>query len=1007
MITVSASLGQTLTPPVLSTPADSTVGYKFTKVTFNWENDTSAVSYDLQICKNSSFNAADIKTFQNIDTNSYTPENYYLDFNQQYFWKVRAKVGNSFSSYSTVFTFTTGSPSSSIGSDPNASITFDHSTGQITQIIYKGGSNQALLNNLLNDRNKNGFGRINSETGTKVTSWTESSGNYVYNYENSSYGSKTFTIKWDANGITVDMVINAAASKAVNLNAAWVPGGSIGPLHDFVLYETSDAVFSKTNLSYPGTATSLYSGITAFCAMFDDRYNEFFGFKCSSGIPTTIQQAVGFGPAFALPVSASSRIVNLSFAIKNKTNFFTWANNKYIVISTPVANSKVLDHSTQSVMWESYGLSGNLAIKLSTDGGSTFPTTLVSGTPDDSSQTVTLPDLSASVPLNNCIIQVSGTGALANSGVFSIVSNTSSIFSISRSLTGSPSDKVAVPILITPSAGSKINSFDLRLEYDKNVLTYVNNTIDTTLNNWTFAATNNTNSGYVQIGGFKQQNGKTISTTASLVTVYFTIKTASRVGTQIPLKINNTNLSAADSSAQYLKTIGVDGLLTLYSRVSGNLRYINSKKPISGVNLIRFIYTANSDTIKSTSNSSGYFDFSNMVPGTNVLVEPISNKALPDSLTRAVNAIDALLIFNGREGGSATLTNIQKIVADINGDGKINSTDAYAALKISTGELTAKNFELNNWIFIDSSFVLNSTNWSSAPQSKSYLPLDTVRAKQSFWGMIRGDVDGSYNSTKDSVKITLNKSMSTEMLLGTGSVQYSVPGTLTVRPGDTLFIPLSFKLNGNTIGAFNSSIQIDKNLFTYTGKYTEGPSLPSNKGWCFSTYFDQSGKLNVAATDFSEALDPITKDGIVATFKFVVNSNSQIGDSSPILLSGLATADAKLVNLPATVKNGKVIVSTVTSAENNDLNYDYSLSQNYPNPFNPSTTIEYSLKNDVKVEIEIFNALGQKVVTLYDGIQPKGLHRIQWNAKTNASGIYFYRLRTGDFVKTMKMLLIK
>ncbi len=1000
-------LGQAVTPPNLITPADSSTNYKFTKIAFTWENVTNAVVYDLQICKSSGFNTSDLKTFSNIATNTYTPANYYLDFGQQYFWRVRVKVGTSYSAYSSPFTLTTATPSSSIGVDPNAAIVFDHTTGQITQITFKGGSNKQLLNTSLNDKSKIGFGRINNETGTKLASWTEAAGNYVYNYENSSYGSKTLTVKWDSSGITVDMVINAVAAKAISLNAAWIPGGDYGPLHDFVLYENSIGGFFKTNLTYPGTAVPLFSGSTVVCAAYDNRYNEFFGFKSVAGIQTTLQQAVSFGPAFTVAASASPQTINLSFAVKNRANFFTWANKKYITVLTPVANSKLLDQSTQNVTWETFGMSGNLDIKLSTDGGSTFPTTLVAGTPDDSTQNVTLPNLSASVPLNNCVVQVSGTGASAVSDTFSIVTKTSSVFSISRSLTASPSDKIAVPILLTPSAGANINSLDLRLEYDKNNLTYVSSVTDTTLNNWTFAATNNSTLGYVQIGGFKQQAGKTITSSATLVTLTFAIKSTAKVGAQITLKINNNYLSAADTNAQYLNAIGVDGLLTLYSRISGTLRYIVNKKPIAGVNLLNFIDTAASDTIKGTSNSAGFYDFTNMMPGSNISIAPVSAKNLPDSLTKAVNAIDALMIFNARDGVSSTLTSIQKIAADINADGKINSTDAYAALKISTGELTAASFGVNNWVFVDSSYTLNSINWSSAPQSKSYLPLDTVRSKQSFWGMIRGDVDGSYNNTKDSTKITLNKSLGVASVNGTRAVIYSVPQLMTIKPGDTLSIPLEVKLNGNTIGAFNSSIQLDKNLFAYTGKYTEGASLPGNKGWCFSTYFDSNGKLNIAATDFSETLNPIVKDGIIATFKFVVKENTKIGDSCPIVLSGITAADANLINLPADVKNGSVVISTVTSADNNNLNYEYSLSQNYPNPFNPATTINYSVKKDGNVELEIFNVLGQRVATLVNGVQAKGNYRVQWDAGKYASGIYFYRLRSGDFIRTMKMLLVK
>jgi hypothetical protein len=1007
VITCSISLGQSITPPTLSTPADSSTNYKFTRVTYDWEEVTDAVSYDLQICKNNAFNTSDLKTYQNITTNSYTAANYILDLNQQYYWRVRAKVGTGYSAYSSAYTFAVGTPNSSIGSDANASISFDHATGQITQITYKGGSNEQLLNTSFNEKNKVGFGRINNETGTKLISWTESTGNYVYNYENPSYGAKTLTVKWDADGITVDIAITPSASKSIAMNAGWIPGGNIGPLYDHVIYETSDTVFSKKNLTYPGTSSALFSGNTVLCAMYDDTYDELFGFTCSSGIQTTLQQAVAFGPAFAIPASASPSTVNLSFAIKKKAKFFTWANKKYIVVNSPIENTNILDQSSPTVTWETFGISGNLTIKLSTDNGATFPNTLISGTADDSTQSVTLPNLSASVPLKKCIIQVSGTGASGNSSLFSIVSNTSSVFSISRTLTGAPSDKVSVPIKITPATGAKINSLDLRLEYDKNILTFVSSSNDTIVNNWTFAATNNSTGSFVQIGGFKQGGGKTISSASTLITLTFSVKPSTRVGTQTSLLINNTYLSAADSNAQYLKAVGIDGLLTLYSRISGNLRYIINKKPITGAKLTNFIYTASSDTITGITNSLGFFDFSNMIPGSNVKIEPISAKNLPDSLTKAVNAIDALIIFNGREGGSNVISDLQKVAADINADGKINSTDAYAALKISTGELKAANFGVNNWIFIDSSFTLNSSNWASVPQNKSYQPLDTIKSKQSFWGMIRGDVDGSYNSQKDSTKITINKSMLADMFTGSNSIQYSVPGTMTVCPGDTLSIPLYVKLNGNTIGAFNSSIQIDKDLFTYTGKFVEGSSLPSNKGWCFSTYFDSNGKLNIGATDFSDVLDPITKDGIVATFKFVVNSNSKIGDSCPILLSGLTTADAKLLSVPASIKNGNVIISTVTDVISNDLKYEYSLSQNYPNPFNPSTTLEYTLKDDIKVEIEIFNALGQKVAMLYNGLQSKGKHSIHWNAQNNASGIYFYRLRAGDFTRTMKMLLVK
>jgi flagellar hook assembly protein FlgD len=86
----------------------------------------------------------------------------------------------------------------------------------------------------------------------------------------------------------------------------------------------------------------------------------------------------------------------------------------------------------------------------------------------------------------------------------------------------------------------------------------------------------------------------------------------------------------------------------------------------------------------------------------------------------------------------------------------------------------------------------------------------------------------------------------------------------------------------------------------------------------------------------------------------------------------------------------------------------YSLEQNYPNPFNPSTTIEFSLPENVKnVRISVYNVLGQKVSELVNGEMLAGKYHYQWNAKNFASGMYIYELRTEKFVSIKKMMLLK
>ncbi|HOJ19186.1 MAG TPA: T9SS type A sorting domain-containing protein [Ignavibacteriaceae bacterium] len=87
----------------------------------------------------------------------------------------------------------------------------------------------------------------------------------------------------------------------------------------------------------------------------------------------------------------------------------------------------------------------------------------------------------------------------------------------------------------------------------------------------------------------------------------------------------------------------------------------------------------------------------------------------------------------------------------------------------------------------------------------------------------------------------------------------------------------------------------------------------------------------------------------------------------------------------------------------------YSLTQNYPNPFNPSTTIKYQLPSDKFVSLKVFNSLGEEVQTLVNGLVKAGSHQVEFNANGLSSGIYLYVLRVGEdeYVKTMKMILMK
>ena len=85
----------------------------------------------------------------------------------------------------------------------------------------------------------------------------------------------------------------------------------------------------------------------------------------------------------------------------------------------------------------------------------------------------------------------------------------------------------------------------------------------------------------------------------------------------------------------------------------------------------------------------------------------------------------------------------------------------------------------------------------------------------------------------------------------------------------------------------------------------------------------------------------------------------------------------------------------------------FELYQNYPNPFNASTLIEYSLPSASHVTIEIYDILGRRMKTIIIGEQQAGYHQITWNAFDKSSGMYFYKVRAGEYTGTKKMVLLK
>jgi hypothetical protein len=100
-------------------------------------------------------------------------------------------------------------------------------------------------------------------------------------------------------------------------------------------------------------------------------------------------------------------------------------------------------------------------------------------------------------------------------------------------------------------------------------------------------------------------------------------------------------------------------------------------------------------------------------------------------------------------------------------------------------------------------------------------------------------------------------------------------------------------------------------------------------------------------------------------------------------------------------------VDVLTGVSEKPLPKEFALDQNYPNPFNPSTNIEYAVPRESRVQLEVYNLLGQRVATLVDETKPAGYYTASFNAVGFSSGLYFYRMTAGETSFLKKMMLVK
>lgn len=313
----------------------------------------------------------------------------------------------------------------------------------------------------------------------------------------------------------------------------------------------------------------------------------------------------------------------------------------------------------------------------------------------------------------------------------------------------------------------------------------------------------------------------------------------------------------------------------------------------------------------------------------------------------------------------------QMIAADVNLSNAVSVADI---VKIQRYLAMLEVLPSGNWIFIDSDFAIDMSNWFEAPRTKDVTIAMEDLSLTPFIGIRMGDVDGSWASSHSNPKVAASNSAT----LGLNG---------EVTPGAIIEVPISVA-NISELAGVEFHISYDKQALTLLGftseKMTEATTnTTSTQGhfvWSTSEPIDGSGTLVVVRFQVGNRVSSSSEISVVGE----VADN----DGTPYQVSGTLLLSPGVDPLP-----GK-----------------FALYQNHPNPFNPSTTIMFNLKTECDWTLSIYNMAGQKVRD-FSG-HGVGEQSVVWDAKDNggatvATGIYVYKFKAADFVEAKKMVLMK
>ena len=376
----------------------------------------------------------------------------------------------------------------------------------------------------------------------------------------------------------------------------------------------------------------------------------------------------------------------------------------------------------------------------------------------------------------------------------------------------------------------------------------------------------------------------------------------------------------------------------------------------------------------------------------------IQNSNIP-SLTLTQQSVEIQLSEGSNETFTENITNDGE-------DGSVISFFTYPGKNFIFQQNFSDEIIPDGWSVATNADCDNPGWHVSEDASSSYFTIPT------FDGYYIATNDDACGSSSDGSADTL---YSNTITLPHGMIELSFDRFFTAAFSQTFHVYVSMD-NWNTNQEVLSLEYADGNeewvqekipLHTYAGETIQIAFHSSDNGnWASGIAIDNIN-LGVTPTWVSSSSTGMINYQEIESFDFTINTEG--------LLNGTYYGNIIIEDPYHNISEALEItlhVSDVVNIDEKTIPNTYILKQNYPNPFNPSTQIQFSIPNSENVHLIIYDALGNKVKEVFNKELMKGQYNFTWSGKNNegekvSSGIYFYRMEAGTFVKTKKMILLK